>query len=245
MSGTAVPWGSGVPGRSAFLRMLQADDGGWWAMSEDQGGDDAVDGTHPSRRNFLKFVAAGAIVAPLVVNSGKAVAASGAPPYVGEVVAPPYAESAGSPWSFDGVEWTFARDKYVSETPIVCKNGWYPHYTSEAPSAWACEYKGMQITPTLLPEAARGVPYTSEALLVSSAGSSGGSTTTLEWHALEIPKGLRLSSSGVISGTPSTQLASGSYTVVASVTETVTTVSGGKTSKTKTTAQTTIPIVIV
>jgi len=213
-------------------------------MSEDQMGDDVVDGMHPSRRNFLKFVAAGAFVAPFVLNGGEAVAVSGVP-YIGEVVAPPYPEAAGSPWSFDGTAWTFARDKYVPETPIVCKSGWYPHYTPESSNAWACEYKGMQITPTLLPQGARGVPYSSESLLVSSAGASGGATTTLQWHALEIPKGLQLSSSGVLSGTPSTELASGSYTVVASVTETVTTVSGGKKSKTKTTAQTTIPIVIV
>jgi hypothetical protein len=68
--------------------------------------------------------------------------------------------------------------------------------------------------------------------------------TTLKWTGAELPKGLKLSSAGVLSGTPNKKLASGAYSVVVQVTETVTTLNGKKRVKTKTTAEATIPLTI-
>ena len=56
--------------------------------------------------------------------------------------------------------------------------------------------------------------------------------------------GLNLSSTGVLSGTPSTKLAAGPSSVTVQVTETVTTLNGKKKVKTKTTVQATIPLTI-
>jgi hypothetical protein len=46
------------------------------------------------------------------------------------------------------------------------------------------------------------------------------STTTFKWSGAELPKGMKLSSAGVLSGTPSKKLVPGAYCVVAHVTET-------------------------
>ncbi len=76
--------------------------------------------------------------------------------------------------------------------------------------------------------------------------------TTLKWAkgtvvapATALPKGLKLSSGGVLSGTPSKSLGAGQSSVSVKVTETVTTLnSKGKPVKTKTTIQATIPLII-
>jgi hypothetical protein len=59
-----------------------------------------------------------------------------------------------------------------------------------------------------------------------------------------LPKGLKISSAGVLSGTPSTKLASGPSSVSIKVTETVTTFNGTKKVKSKTTADATIALSI-
>jgi hypothetical protein len=51
-------------------------------------------------------------------------------------------------------------------------------------------------------------------------------TTTVKWFGAELPKGLTLSSDGVLSGTPSTNLMPGTYSLVVQATQTVTTISG-------------------
>jgi hypothetical protein len=66
----------------------------------------------------------------------------------------------------------------------------------------------------------------------------------LKWKKLSLPKGLKLSKTGVLSGTPSTKLTAGPSSVKVKVTETVTTLNGKKKVKTKTTVQATIPLTI-
>jgi len=69
-------------------------------------------------------------------------------------------------------------------------------------------------------------------------------STTLKWKKLSLPKGLKLSNTGVLSGTPSTKLKAGMSSVKVSVTETVTTLNGKHKVKTKTTVSATIPLTI-
>jgi hypothetical protein len=62
-----------------------------------------------------------------------------------------------------------------------------------------------------------------------------------------LPKGLRLSSAGVLSGTPNKKLVAGSSSVTVQVTETVTILNGNngkKKVKAKATVQATIPLTI-
>ena len=76
------------------------------------------------------------------------------------------------------------------------------------------------------------------------AGNVGPSTsphsTILKWKKVTLPKGLKLSNHGVLSGTPGAKLGPPS-SVTVQVTETVTTLNGKKKVKTKATVQATIP----
>jgi hypothetical protein len=79
--------------------------------------------------------------------------------------------------------------------------------------------------------------------------SSSGYTTQVKWAKgtvvapqVALPKGLKLSSTGVLSGTVSKKSATGLNSVTVKVTETVTTVTGTKKSKVKSTVQATIPL---
>ena len=69
--------------------------------------------------------------------------------------------------------------------------------------------------------------------------------TTLKWKKVILPKGLKLSRAGVLSGTPNKRLAAGPSSVTVQVTETVTTLNiKNRPVKTKTTVQATIPLTI-
>jgi YVTN family beta-propeller protein len=104
---------------------------------------------------------------------------------------------------------------------------------------------GFTITTSSLPNATPGAAYGPVTLQAANLGTSTSPyTTTLKWTGAELPKGLRLSSAGVLSGTPNKKLIPGTYSVVAQVTETVTTLNGKKKVKTKTTVQATIPLTI-
>lgn len=59
--------------------------------------------------------------------------------------------------------------------------------------------------------------------------------TTLRWKKVSLPKGMKLSSAGVLSGTPNKYRAAGLSSVTVKVTETVTTLNATKNVKTKTT----------
>jgi hypothetical protein len=73
---------------------------------------------------------------------------------------------------------------------------------------------------------------------LTTTGSTPGAT--LKWKKVSLPKGLKLSKTGVLSGTPSTKLLAGTTSVKVQVTETVTTLNGKHKVKTKTTVQATI-----
>jgi hypothetical protein len=101
------------------------------------------------------------------------------------------------------------------------------------------------ITSTSLPAATPGTAYSPATLQTVGEGTSTSPyVTTLKWKKVSLPKGLKLSKTGVLSGTPSTKLKAGTSSVKVQVTETVTTRNGKKKVKTKTTASATIPLTI-
>jgi len=101
------------------------------------------------------------------------------------------------------------------------------------------------IVPTPLPDARPGAAYGPVTLTARGVGiSASPATTRLKWAKVTLPKGLRLSSAGVLSGTPSRKLTPGATSVTISVTESVTTLTGAKRVKTKTTVQAEIPLTI-
>jgi hypothetical protein len=100
------------------------------------------------------------------------------------------------------------------------------------------------VTPSL-PAATPGTAYGPATLQAVNLGTSASPyVTTLKWKKVTLPKGLKLSSTGVLSGTPNRKLIAGPSSVTVQVTETVTTLSGKKKVKTKTTVQATIPLAI-
>ncbi len=74
--------------------------------------------------------------------------------------------------------------------------------------------------------------------------SSSPYVTTLKWKKITLPKGLKLSRDGVLSGTLNAKSVPGPSSATVQVTETVTTLNGSKKVKTKTTAQATIPLTV-
>ena len=104
---------------------------------------------------------------------------------------------------------------------------------------------GFGISTTSLPSATPGTAY---GPVVLQAGNLGTSTspfvTTVKWHKVALPKGLRLSSTGVLSGTPNKNLAAGPSSATVQATESVTTVNGKLKVKTKTTVQVMILLTI-
>jgi hypothetical protein len=104
---------------------------------------------------------------------------------------------------------------------------------------------GFTISTPSLPNAAPGSHYGPVTLQTTGAGTSSSPYgTTLKWFGAELPKGMTLSSAGVLSGTPNAKLVARSYSVVAQATETVTTVTGRTKVKTNTTVAATIPLIV-
>ena len=103
---------------------------------------------------------------------------------------------------------------------------------------------GFRISTTSLPAAEPGTPYASQTLTAEGLGASApGYTTTLEWTRFRLPKGLFVSVTGVLSGTPKSTLAADpNGTITVKATETVITVDGQKKFKTITTVQATISL---
>ena len=109
----------------------------------------------------------------------------------------------------------------------------------------------FSVTTTSLPDATIGSAYGPVQL---TAGPLGASTppdvTTVKWKkgvvtvGKALPKGLHLSPTGVLSGTPSAKLAPGTYSVTVKATEKMIQVVAGHKVKTKVSATATIPIVI-
>jgi chitinase len=130
-----------------------------------------------------------------------------------------------------------------------------PEGTSQASSASAPVTPtgpGFVVATTSLLSATRGQAYGPVTLAVSgTTPSTPPHTTTVAWgqgpatsSGPALPQGMKLSAAGVLSGTPSSGLATGTYTVCVKATETVTTVVGGKTTTSKTTAYGLIPLSI-
>jgi hypothetical protein len=96
------------------------------------------------------------------------------------------------------------------------------------------------VAPITLPAATRGQPYgTNNSIVLQAIGigtSSPSYTTTLKWKKVSLPKGLTLTSTGVLSGTPSSKLIPGKTSITVKVTETVPTVSGKTTTAVKITS---------
>lgn len=104
---------------------------------------------------------------------------------------------------------------------------------------------GFAIAPVPLPNATPGTAYGPVTLTARNTGISASPfITTLKWAKVTMPQGLRLSSTGVLSGTPNRRTAPGSTSVTVQVTEKVTTLNGSKRVKTRTTVQATIPLTI-
>ena len=102
---------------------------------------------------------------------------------------------------------------------------------------------GFLIVAPPLPDATPGVAYGPIALTTQEVGvSTSPHVTTLKWTKIEAPKGMNLSSAGVLSWKPGKKLIPGTLSVVAQVTETVTTVTYGRKSIARTTVQATIPL---
>jgi len=122
---------------------------------------------------------------------------------------------------------------------------------------------GFGIADTTLPDATHGVAYAPVQLqTVLPSTSTSPYATTFKWGkgtlpppnttgtgvptpTTALPKGMKLSYTGVLSGTPSMKLLPGTYDVIVAVTETVSTINAaGHRIKTKTTVNATIPITI-
>jgi len=104
---------------------------------------------------------------------------------------------------------------------------------------------GFLITTTSLPNASPGTAFGPVTLTSQEARPSASPyVTTLKWKKVSLPKGIKLSKAGVLSGTPSTKLHAGTSSVKVQLTEKVTTLNGKKKVKTKTTVQATIPLTI-
>jgi lysophospholipase L1-like esterase len=111
--------------------------------------------------------------------------------------------------------------------------------------AFARVIDNLNIVTSALPVAARGTAYGPVPLSAAGLGvSSSPFATELTWAKVSLPKGLRLSRAGVLSGTPSKRLAAGPNTATVQVTETVTTVSGRSKSRTRSTVEATIPLTV-
>jgi hypothetical protein len=93
---------------------------------------------------------------------------------------------------------------------------------------------------TPLPPAAPGTAY-GPVTLTTDGGTP---SATFKWKKVTAPRGLKLSSAGVLSGTPSKKLSAGPTSITVTATETVITVSGKKKTTTKTPIQATIPLTI-
>jgi streptogramin lyase len=126
---------------------------------------------------------------------------------------------------------------------ITANNGVSPDATQ--PFTLTVKAPAFQISTTSLSNATPGQPYGPVILQAGGAGTSAnGHTTTLMWTKVSLPRGMKLSSAGLLSGTPNIKLAAGPSSVTVQVTETVTTLNGKKKIKTKTTVQATIPLII-
>ena len=145
-----------------------------------------------------------------------------------------------------------------AKTSIASKSHWVGTWALDAHVAAGTNYAaadgsdqsstilGFSITTSSLPDATRRVAYGPVTLQEAGAGTSTSPyATTFKWAMVTLPKGLKLSSRGVLSGIPRKSLAAGTTQVKVKVTETVTTFKDTKKVRTKMTAQATILLTII
>ena len=148
-------------------------------------------------------------------------------------------------FTFDGSTWSGPQlIESVAPKP--------PYYTGVSVQTLQCPYSttcfagdsagngfswgtvaGLGVSTTSVPNATRGVPYGPVALTATVDPSTSPYVTTIKWHKVSLPKGLELSGTGVLSGTPSTKLAGGSSSITVSAIEKVTNLNGTKKVKTE------------
>ena len=177
-------------------------------------------------------------VSRVVYDNGALVAATDAGVYAAGATA-----GASTVWSLagTGLPAVQVQDLYVDPNT----NALYA--VSHGRGAWKLPSSivAFHITTSSLPSATPGVAYGPVTLQEAGAGTSVSPyVTTFKWKKVTLPKGLKLSSAGVLSGIPNAKLAAGPSSVTVQVTETVTTLNGKKKVKTKTTVQATIPLTI-
>jgi hypothetical protein len=111
---------------------------------------------------------------------------------------------------------------------------------------------GFAISTTSLPVLTRGKAYGPVALTVVGVGaSSAGYTTKIKWgegppttSGTPLPKGLTLTTSGVVSGKVGRKFVAGTYQVSVEATEKVILVTNGQVTNTKTKVTAVIPLEI-
>jgi YVTN family beta-propeller protein len=120
---------------------------------------------------------------------------------------------------------------------------WVGNYNDETVSEITLT---ISIATDSLPPATPGAAYSPVTLQAADLGTSASPyTTSLRWKKITLPRGLRLSSIGVLSGTPNKKLAAGPSSATVQVTETVTTLNTRhRPVKAKTTVEATIPLTI-
>ena len=110
---------------------------------------------------------------------------------------------------------------------------------------YATTQSQFAVSTTQLPDATPGSPYGPVTLQAVNVGASTSpNVTRLSWKKVTMPRGLYLSSAGLLAGTPSKKLIAGSSSITVQVTETVTTLSGHRKVNTRTTAQAVIPLTV-
>jgi hypothetical protein len=111
--------------------------------------------------------------------------------------------------------------------------------------AYSFAYVPFSVSTTSVPGAVRGQAYGPVSLQATGiTASAAGHTTKLRWARVSLPHGIKLSSVGVLSGTPNKRLVVGSSSVIVRATETVTTLNGSQKVVTKTTVEASIPLTI-
>ena len=179
----------------------------------------------PGNRHNYIFAAVSA-AAPSVVNAVGAVTWSGSGLPAGIVLSPTTGALGGTP-----------------TTPCTCSVTLVATDTHghSASTTFAWTILPFGIATASLPQVVPGAIY--GPVQLSAGGVS--PRATLKWtKGAPLPRGLKLSKAGVISGTASSKLVAGTATVSITVTETVITVVGTRHVKTKTTVRTTIPLPI-
>jgi hypothetical protein len=116
-------------------------------------------------------------------------------------------------------------------------------YTGSTSFTW--HVRSFRIVTTSLASAVHGQAYGPVQLEVAGVGASaGGFTTTVKWGKVSLPRGLKVTYTGMLHGTPSKALVPGAYPVTVKVTEKVTTLNGTHRVRTTTVVQATLTLTI-